>query len=584
MRPPKAVSIIAAAAVSTLLVGTAANAHWSASSGRSLLVERYLVCDGDLDVRCVGPKVARTELRTALELGPILADRNNDHVVDPAHEAAVFAAYFDLQEAVEPLRAMLILPMPAGAIGTHAEFEVHGLQAEAAYALAALGDRASVAPMVELVRRLETDGHGTLWEDTLAALTRLSPPAASAYAREFLGRMELADTRMSMPGGSSQLHVLTPIVLAQDREALEVLRKLTDVEDATTGGAPRVPLADSHTWCRLMGTRLRLGDPRLVDKVRTAFAGSYSGTMVATCDNEFLGAYGNDPKDVGILLRHLGREDLGFDAGMSLTAYGRVIALVAHLRDRQDPAAKRARRQLLEGLRARSEYPHVRDETHVNFGRHFVVLHHAALAGLGEQGSLDVLRQRMLDAADTSGIGDLAALRALQLGLPGAIDDASARLALDVAFVNDERSGIFEDLRGRLLDALVAAAPDDPRWTVALVDAEADVREQAIAIVARHTPQGTCDAVIGGAAEATTRGIDDGFLVLTTVGAGCREQFDRLAHDARSPAKIRGMAFEALAVLGSGVARGVREAAMKQPGLEIHLDRAAAIRAALASR
>lgn len=583
--PAKPCALSVAAIATSVLLGTPiADAHWSASYSRSLFVERYLVCDGDLDVRCVGPIAARDELLADLELGPIEVDRNNDHVVDPAREAAVFAAYFDMREAIGPLRTMLVLPMPPGAKDTHTELEIHALRAEAAYALAELGDERSIAPITALAHHFETEGHGFLWGDTVTALTRLSPAAGAAYGRDFLSRMQLSDTRMSMPGGGSQLVVLDPILRAQDRLALPVLRRLTAREDATSRGAPRVELADAHTWCRLMGTRLGLGEQPLVTDVRKAFGGSYSGTMVATCDGEFLRAYGGAPQDAEILLRHLGRDDLGFDAGMSLVAYDRLIALVAGLRGAEGRAASKARKTLLAGLRERSAYPHVADPTHRNFGTHFVALHQAALAGLGDAEAAAVLHAMIVAPDDVSGVADLAALRAIQVGVPGALDDAAVRLTLDLGFANDERSGIFEDLRVRLLDAFVAAAPSDPRWAVALVDAERDVRERAFSRHARLRPPGTCAAVIPAAAGATERGIDEGFLVLTTQGDGCRAEFDRAIRDDRAPVKVRGMALEALAILRVAVPRAVIDQARSADGMAVHLQRVAAIREALSGR
>jgi hypothetical protein len=580
-------AVTAVTAAAALSAPSPADAHWSASSGRSILVERYLVCDddGDRDPRCLGPRVTEPELLAALRLSPIVPDRNNDRVVDPARDAAVLAAYFRIDAAIVPLRSMLALPMPAGAKDTHAEMEVHELWAEAAYALAELDDRASVEAIAARVREFETEGHGTLWEDTLAALTRLSPARASTYAIDFLGRLELADLRMSMPGGSSQLVALAPILLAKDRAALPELRRLTGNDDATPGFESKVPLDDSHARCRFMAARLALGEQPLVDRVRKTFAGSYSGTMVATCDNALMSTFGGDPADVGILLRHLGRDDLGFDAGMSLVAYDRILALIAELSRREaageTKAVARARAQLRKGLVERSGYPHVAQPGHTNFGTHFVALHHAAQAGLGDADSLAIVRAMILDDRDRSGVGDLAALRALQVGLPGAVDDAAARLALDVAFVNDERSGIFEDVRPRLVEALRRRAPDDPRWTVALVDAELDVREPAMHAVSRHAPTGTCDAVIAASTAATDRGIDDGFLVLTTIPGGCEAAFEPLARDAQQPAKIRGMALEALAILGSPVPRRVGSAASAQPDMRVHVERAEAIAKAL---
>ncbi|HWB79072.1 MAG TPA: hypothetical protein VG755_29130, partial [Nannocystaceae bacterium] len=244
-----------------------------------------------------------------------------------------------------------------------------------------------------------------------------------------------------------------------------------------------------------------------------------------------------------------------------------MIALIAALNERSGAQVERAKQKLLKGLRERSRYPHVADPTHRNFGTHFVALHHAALAGLGDAESREILRALILDPQDRSGVGDLAALRAVQLDVSGAVDDAAARLALDVAFANDERSGIFGDLRVRLFDALRERAKDDPRWAIALVDGEVNVRERAMHAISRHTPKGSCAAVTGAAKAATPRGIDDGFLVLTTLPSGCRSELERVAQDARAPAKMRGMAFEALAVLGSKLpqqlAKGVRDDDMR---------------------
>lgn len=580
LRRARAIATLACALA--VAIPDTADAHWSASAGRSLFVERYLVCDEDVDARCMGPDAAHDELVDALRLGAIDPDRNNDRVVDPAHEAAIFAAYFDMRDAIPHLRRILALPMPEGAVDTHAEIEVNGLRAEAAFALAALGDEASAPAIAKLLRAFETEGHGFLWRDTLQALTNLSPAQASSYARNFLSRHALADMRMSLPGGSSHLDALEPIVVARDRAALPVLRRLTEGESATDRGSPRVALSDSHNWCQLMAARLALGDQPLRDDVRKAFAGSYSGTMVATCDGDFLRTYGTDPEDAAILLRHLGRDDLGFDAGMSNLAYGRLLALVAALDERERSQGKskaitRAREILRAGLRERSSYPHVADPSHSNFAPHFVALHDAALAGLGDTAARAKLHAIIVDDTDRSGVADLAALHALRLEVPGAVDDAARRLALDVAFTNDERSGIFEDVRTKLFEALREQAPDDPRWTVALVDATADVRERAIHQLSRRSPHGTCDAVLDAATHATDRAVDDALLVLTTLPGRCRAPLRRAAANARNPDAVRGMAFEALAILDEPAPR-LRSTSRD---LEIHLERAATIRTTL---
>lgn len=575
----------AAALTLAAVAPSIADAHWSASYSRRILVERYLVCDdeGELDARCVGPVRAEHGLMAALEPAPLTVDRNNDHLVDPARDAAVFAAYFDMQQAKAPLRRLLTMPMPAGAEGTHTEMEVKALRAEAAYALAKLGDRESTAEIAKLVRFYETEGYGSLWEDTLRALTELAPDEAAAYSRDFLGRIQLADLRMSMPGGSSQLVALEPLIAAHDTGAIDVLRALTSGDTATKTGRSGVELVDSHGWCRFTATRLVLGEKPLVDDVRKAFAGSYSGTHVATCDTAFIKAYGTDPADAGILLRHLGRDDMGFDASMSNASYGRLVELVAVLGSRTDKAAERARKELRKGLDERSRYPHVADPGHSNFSPHFVAFHTAALAGLGDDDARARLSAIVRDVDDRSGTADLAALLALRMGLPAAVDDAAERLAIDVAFVNDWRSGIFEDVRARMFVALVVAAPTDPRWAIALVDGEVDVRERAMAEYARRPIPGACEAVVNAARNATDRGIDDGFLVLTTRGDGCRPQLERLADDATASADARGMAFEALAITGARIADDVWRRAQAVPDLRVHLERATLITEAISS-
>lgn len=568
-----------------------ASAHWSASYGRSILVERYLVCDDDddrLDARCVGPVAAAAQLRADLRDVVVQADRNNDAEVDPARDAAVFAAYFDMRETVPALRELLRMPMPADAVGTHAQMEVMALRAEAAWALAELGDDASAPEIAALVRTLETEGHGTLWEDTVRALTRVSAPAASRYAIDFLGRIELQDLRMSMPGGSSQLVVLEPILAARDREALPALQRLTAIDDLFGRGETALEIPDSHGFCKFAAARVQLGEQPLRDRVRKAFEGSYSGTHVATCDNALLRAFGDDPRDATMLLRHTGRDDLGFDRSMSLLAYDRIIALVAALSGRDDAAAVRARKLLREGLRERSGFPHVADPGHSNFAPHYVALHHAALAGLGEAASAKRVHAMILDADDRSGVADLAALRALQLELPGAIEDAAARLVLDLGFENEERSGIFSGLRVRMLEALQHRAPDDPRWAVALLDPERDVRERAMRLFAHDTPAGACDAVLDVADAAAPvqwgRGIDDGLLVLTTRGDGCRPQLERIVADTTRAAKLRGMGLEALAILGAPLPRERAAWVRAEPDLRMPVERAEQIARRLHAR
>src|SRR5262249_41621185 len=142
--------------------------------------------------------------------------------------------------------------------------EKQALRGEAAYALAHLGDRASSEAIAALVVELETDGHGSLWDDTLAALAELDPARASRYAADFIHRAR--DFKASMPGGSSKLLALDYI---RDAAALPALER----------AAARAEREDDHAYCELMATRVRL-DPMLRVSVRRQLVGSDSGTWL----------------------------------------------------------------------------------------------------------------------------------------------------------------------------------------------------------------------------------------------------------------------------------------------------------------
>src|SRR5262249_24342603 len=150
-----------------------------------------------------------------------------------------------------------------------------------------------------LVGEFETDGHGSLWDDTLAALAVIDPARASRYATDFIGRTR--DFKLSMPGGSSKLIALDHI---RDASALPALER----------AAARAERDDDHAYCELMATRVRL-DATLRASVRRRLATSYGGTWLAGCAEAVLQRLGRDPDDVLALVRHLGRDDTGMDFG-----------------------------------------------------------------------------------------------------------------------------------------------------------------------------------------------------------------------------------------------------------------------------
>jgi hypothetical protein len=478
------------AGVTVLLcvLATPAGAHHSASRWTSFHRERYLVCIDDPASRthCVGPHRAPPSF------------------AKPAGDSSVDAVYFNVRAAVPALRGWLDDPDK-------------GIRAEAAYALAHLGDTRSTAKLVDLVRALETQGYGSLWDDTLAALAVLDPARASAYATDFMSRA--SNFRISMPGGSSKLVALDYII---DPRALPTLEA--------------IQTSDDHAECRIMATRVRL-DPALRAKVRTQLTNSYSGTWLAGCANDVLAALGRDADDIPALVRHLGRDDRGMDFGIANIAYGRILELLA-----TTPLTADARALLAKGLRERSTWPHVADPTHANYAPHFVALHRAAL---GETRGVFEIIDGDTDAAW------LAAYWALRLRTPGAADHVAALMARSLTTRSRTRGDIYREIRARTLDAFADAFPADPRWAVMMLDLDRDANERALYRFSRLTPAKACAAVTAAARAATADGTEHALLGLTVLGARCLPHIEALFLDGQVDAKIRGAALEFLAVLES---------------------------------
>lgn len=566
--------MLALALAASLSGARDAAAHESASYTRPFYRERYLIC-GRAPVEhlhCVGPIRARARLLSALAFPP--GDPSSD-AIDRARDAAVDAVYFHLREAVPALR-ILLQPLspaaaPAGARPAHSR---QALRAEAAYALAHLGDAASAPEIAALVADLEQHGGGSLWRDTLAALAVLDPAAASRYAIGFLGRA--SDLRTSMPGGSDKLEALAHLRAEDRAAALPVLERLAKAEER--GYAP------AH--CKLMAARVRL-DGRLRDAVRRQLAAPYSGTWLAGCAEAVISQLGVDPEDATALVRHLGRDDRGMDAGVANIAYTRILELIAAM-DAQSaggaaggPRAidaeriRRARAELRRGLEERSRWPHVTSPGHANYALHYVVLHTAALAGLGDAAARAKLLALVDDAADKSGAAWLAAHWALRLGLPGAADRAGALVQRGTGYVNSERRGfLYQGIRARVLAAYADRHPDDARWTALLLDADRNslASEQALYRLSRRPPPGACDEVTTAARTARPEAVEHALLALAGLGAACRPQLERLAADTGATPEARGAALELAAALDApGICRLLERApreSVKRPAVE----------------
>src|SRR5262249_27782819 len=154
------------------------------------------------------------------------------------------------------------------------------------------------------------------------------------------------------------------------------------------------------------------------------------GSWLAGCANTVLPELGDDPDDAAALVRHLGRDDRGMDFGIANIAYGRILATIEALgHDGASPADRTARTRidaargvLRRGLADRDRWPNVAAPNHPNYAPHFVAMHLAAKAGLGDAAAQRSLYALIDDANDTTRTAWLAALWALRLGLPAAAD------------------------------------------------------------------------------------------------------------------------------------------------------------------
>ena len=521
---------LAAAGIVALVAMAPAEAHHSASASGALYRNRYLICtEAPWDrAMCAGPNRARK---------PILAALSGTEV-SKAHDAAIAAVYFNLKDAIGPLQAMLgsnrLVPADHD---QHTFFDKNGLRAEAAYALANLGDASQVAEIEAALIDFETSGYGSIWEETLEAYAVIDPDRAATYAIDFIDRAR--DYRMSLPGGSDKLDALR-YIRPRDRAAAKILE----------AAATREETGYDHAHCMLQAARVRV-DAAFRATVRKQFVGSYSGTWLAGCANDVMPELGVDPEDADALIRHLGRDDAGMDYGMANISYRRIIDLVARLDG--SAAAKAARKKLLKGLHERDRWPHVADPTHRHYALHFVAFHTAALAGLGDEAAVKKLWTLVDDPGDQTGAAWIAALAALKLDLPGAVDHAAALIARGTTYRNTERGDVYDDIRLRVLEAFVARAPSDPRWAVSLLDfsGPSNASERALYYLSRLLPAGACDAVAAAARTAQPDQTEFAFLALTVYGTQCLPAIEAVFDDTSATPEIRGVALEFTGVLGS---------------------------------
>jgi hypothetical protein len=568
------------AVAASALVPAIADAHEGASSFGPFFRERYLVCDPDrLDHDCLGAtRFGRASIVEALEAGA--QGELDARSASQLHDAAAGAQLYALSSAKEPARRLLRRTVPLADEDSWKSTAIRRARVAAAMTLAALDDRASAPAIEQLVEELETHGSGSLWRDALRALALLDAAAAGEYAARVMAKWSPADMRMSMPGGTSRDAVFVFVEDHPTAAALTELQRLSPSDGSSSRGS----------WCEMRRVRIRIGDADLEREVRATFAKGASGTWVAGCDGHMVRAFGAEARDVDVLLPMIGgkpRPDqphTGLDHGVTNSAYGRILELEAAMKTMPTGATRSARNRIRRELKEHAGYPLIAQPGHEDFSPHYVAFNAAALAGVGDRSANAELMTLIEDPAALDGAPWLAAYWALRLDLPGSKDAVATRIALGARTPERWRGSVFDDIRVRTLDAFVQRHGTDARWTAALLDGDMNTRERALYHLARKKTLGACDVVFAGAPAASRRAVEDAMLSLTVLGDHCRPQLERAIADATTASKIRGMAFEILAMMGSDLPPRLAPQALSQTGMAPYIDRADDIAGALRAK
>jgi hypothetical protein len=509
------------------------------------------------DHRCVGVPRGRATL-----IAKVRRLAEDPHAkID--HDMLKDAALLGITEVVPHLRAIVAKRPEAKDAGTYLAIESTLLRATAATALADLDDQAAAPLLIAYLREIETHNVGFAYRDTLDALARVAPQAAAVYLTDVMTRLfEPSPGRLS-----ERAYDLYPRAGLGGRAVLPVLIR-------ATSGPEDVPLSASHDRCLLMAARLEVGDDKLTREVRKSARGSYSGTWLATCDSLWLGALlGKDVDDADIVLRHLGRPDLGMDRGIASLAYDRLIRLVALLARSEaalpsEPRARAAelariraaRGVLVKGLRERMAWPHINEPSHRNYAPKMRAAHFAALSALGDAQATTKLFAIIDDPSDRTGAPPWAAAYAVELDLPRAREHANALVARWTTFAE----GAYEGGRERLVDDL-AKSNADPAWTAALVAADPRTRARALFHFARTKPAGACAVVTRLAPTTRDEAAEDAYWSLSLLGDACRADAERVARTAALPAAVKGMGLELSAMMRSPFVPGLVTAVEDSP-------------------
>lgn len=447
---------------------------------------------------------------------------HGDSWVEDNMDAAVF---FNVTEAIPGLRKSFDRPVPAHP-SNYREYARVTRKAVAANALAELGDKEYSPHIARFLLELEASTQTGLWDATFAVLARNDPAEAERYAVEVLERYAAGK---KTPPPHSLYRVLGSITARSKARIMPTLARLSPSDDP------------GHDECKVVATRLRLGDEAVAKKLRPSMEGTLSTQFAVACYSQTVAAM------------YPGKDISELPALVLRRRYEAILELVHALRSDPSPKAAASRAKLKAELDKLSTLPELTaGPTSRLFDPKSRVRWLAARAGLGDAAALHDLYVDV-DSADAEDAPWVGAWAALYLDLPQALEHAKKRLERGIvttphlAETTLDRGGISASWPARVVEIL--AERQSPLFALGLLQRDTFAWESAFYILSRRRDAPVCDLVASHLKDATEPSMDHALWALTTTGDRCRFAIERVARDRTQPGHLRGMALEYLAMV-----------------------------------
>lgn len=499
------------------------------------------------DYRCLGYVRGKAGIVRVVDAPPGTRFRGHDvGTASWVQDNMIAAAAFDVREAIPALRKALARPHPKR-VESGEDFDKIRTVATAAVALSELGDRSSSAAIHALLEELEGTNFGGAWRDTFRALARGDRAEASRYALEVVEKV--ASGRLPLSNTHEWFEVLPYLDPADRARALPALVTLT-----TQTELAKLHDRVAHDACRAFGARLRMGDAKLAAEVRKPLETTLDTNLATVCYGPLVSALypGEDAREIPTLLFR--------------KRHAAILALTKRLLGEGSKKAVATRAKLLGELVKMQGDPRLTGSlAQTSWVESDRAMWLAARAGLGDRSALAEMYAWIDDPRTDLDGPWIAAWAALDLGLPEAAVHAEKRLRIGVTqsvasvHVTDlDHGGTPVTARVRVLDALFAQ--ESPAFALGLLQRDAHARERALFLLSRRRDADVCKVVSSALAEAERETVDEALWSLSTVGARCAGEMERVARDPSAPVDVRGFAMEHLAMVRSPIAASLAEA------------------------